>query len=126
MDLNNAQANLKCLSKKEKVAKGPELCQLRKERDNLQTKVFELQNELCEMRGKQKELELLRRKSETAALTLDELVKENECYKRKLDSMKCLEQRIQELKRQANALADKYKRCILRIRLSRNVGRWVR
>ncbi|KAL0274320.1 UNVERIFIED_CONTAM: hypothetical protein PYX00_006772 [Menopon gallinae] len=114
MDLSDVQANLRNIDKKEKVAKEPELSQLRKERDNLQKKVGELQNELREMKTKQHELELLRKKSESASMTLDELARENECYKKKLASMKSLEQQIQELKQQANVLADKYKRDSLR------------
>lgn len=78
------------------------------EKRELMQKVNCLEKELEECKRKENEIELLKNQSDN--LSIEEMVKENECFKQKLSSMKCLERQIQELKKQAIAMANKYKR----------------
>lgn len=111
-DLKRATEELAAIKGKEKDANGNEalLQSLAAERDALQLEVEELQRELAEAKRCRDEFELLRKQSETATVNLEEVSKENDCYKKKLETMKCLEKQICELKKQATALTDKYKR----------------
>lgn len=111
-DLKRATEELAAIKGREKDANGNEamLQSLAAERDALQLEVEELQRELAQAKRCKEEIELLKKQSETATVNLEEISKENDCYKKKLETMKCLEKQIAELKKQATALTDKYKR----------------
>lgn len=87
-----------------------ELVRLSSERDILITQVEELQKELEKAKSNAEEIQVLKKISETTSISLEEITKENECYKKKLETMKCLEKHIEELKKQAYTLTDKYKK----------------
>lgn len=95
------------MTRRERV---PEPTEIAQERDRLQEKVNNLERELQEFKKKENEIEMLRNRSKSDVMNMEEVSKENECYRKKLASMKCLEKQILEIKKQGLALADKYKR----------------
>lgn len=87
-----------------------EILRLSSERNILLLQVEQLQKELERAKTNAAEVELLRKISQTTACNLEEISKENEYYKKKLETMRCLEKHIEELKKQAQTLTDKYKK----------------
>lgn len=79
------------------------------ERSELQRQVQTLQKELEKAKIASNDLETFKKQSETAFVNLEEVSKENESYRKKLETVKCLEKQIDELKCQAKLLTEKYR-----------------
>ncbi|KAK6623738.1 hypothetical protein RUM43_009591 [Polyplax serrata] len=84
--------------------------QLLAERNLLQQQVEDLLKELGAVKQATAEMQVLHKISETASISLEEMSRENECYRKKLETMKYLEKHIIDLKKEAQTLTDKYKR----------------
>lgn len=80
------------------------------ERDQLLEKVKTLEKELEDFKKKENEIEMVKNEAKSNVPSVEEISRENECYRKKLAAMKCLEKQIQEIKKQGLALANKYKR----------------
>lgn len=88
--------------------------QLLAERNLLQQQVEDLLKELGAAKQATAEMQVLHKISETASISLEEMSRENECYRKKLETMKYLEKHIIDLKKEAQTLTDKYKRLCVR------------
>ncbi|EEB14893.1 Centromeric protein E, putative [Pediculus humanus corporis] len=86
------------------------IVRLSSEKKLLIIQIEELKKELEIARINSKEIESLRKISENTTNNLQELIKENDCYKKKLETMKFLEKHIEDLKKQAQMLTEKYKK----------------